>query len=78
MTFSSTARDPAAKYGFPMKIRMPTKLGFKNPKHVMAIAVINNDPAATGRTRATTGSAGCEASPSRSSATRLAKPRAAL
>ncbi len=22
------------KYGFPMKLRMPTKLGFKNPKHI--------------------------------------------
>jgi len=27
------------RYGFPMKIRMPTKLGFKNPKHVMELAV---------------------------------------
>ena len=25
-----------------MRIRIPTKLGFKNPKHVMEIAVINN------------------------------------
>jgi DMSO/TMAO reductase YedYZ molybdopterin-dependent catalytic subunit len=24
-----------------MKVRMPTKLGFKNPKHVMEIAVTN-------------------------------------
>ena len=31
------------KYGFPMKCRMPTKLGFKNPKHVIAIYVQNND-----------------------------------
>lgn len=31
------------KYGFPMKCRMPTKLGFKNPKHVVAIHVTNND-----------------------------------
>jgi DMSO/TMAO reductase YedYZ molybdopterin-dependent catalytic subunit len=30
------------KYGFPMRIRIPTKLGFKNPKHVMELAVINN------------------------------------
>jgi DMSO/TMAO reductase YedYZ molybdopterin-dependent catalytic subunit len=29
------------KYGFPMKIRIPTKLGFKNPKHVMEMAVTN-------------------------------------
>ena len=31
------------KYGFPMKCRMPTKLGFKNPKHVIAIHVTNKD-----------------------------------
>jgi len=33
-----------AKYGFPMKLRMPTKLGFKNPKHVRAIFVTNEYP----------------------------------
>ena len=27
------------KYGFPMKLRIPTKLGFKNPKYVMEMAV---------------------------------------
>ncbi|NVO16517.1 MAG: molybdopterin-dependent oxidoreductase [Rhodoplanes sp.] len=26
-------------YGFPMKLRVPTKLGFKNPKHIVAIEV---------------------------------------
>lgn len=31
-------------YGFPMKLRMPTKLGFKNPKHIMAIEVTNTYP----------------------------------
>ncbi len=31
-------------YGFPMKLRMPTKLGFKNPKHIMAIFVTNMYP----------------------------------
>jgi DMSO/TMAO reductase YedYZ molybdopterin-dependent catalytic subunit len=30
-------------YGFPMKIRMPTKLGFKNPKYVTAMEVTNTD-----------------------------------
>ncbi len=30
-------------YGFPIKIRMPTKLGFKNPKYVTAMWVQNND-----------------------------------
>jgi DMSO/TMAO reductase YedYZ molybdopterin-dependent catalytic subunit len=29
------------KYGFPMRVRIPTKLGFKNPKHVMELAVTN-------------------------------------
>jgi DMSO/TMAO reductase YedYZ molybdopterin-dependent catalytic subunit len=27
------------RHGFPLKVRIPTKLGFKNPKHVMEIAV---------------------------------------
>jgi DMSO/TMAO reductase YedYZ molybdopterin-dependent catalytic subunit len=31
------------RYGYPMKIRMPTKLGYKNPKHVVAMAVTNED-----------------------------------
>lgn len=26
-------------YGFPMKLRVPTKLGFKNPKHVVSVEV---------------------------------------
>jgi DMSO/TMAO reductase YedYZ molybdopterin-dependent catalytic subunit len=33
-----------AKYGYPMKIRMPTKLGYKNPKHVHALYVTNTYP----------------------------------
>ena len=32
------------KYGAPMKLRIPTKLGFKNPKHIMAIFVTNTYP----------------------------------
>ena len=32
------------KYGFPMKLRVPTKLGFKNPKHIMAMFVTNTNP----------------------------------
>ena len=31
-------------YGFPMKLRIPTKLGFKNPKHIMAVYVTNMYP----------------------------------
>src|SRR5437868_598677 len=32
------------KYGFPMKLRIPTKLGFKNPKHIAEIFVTNQYP----------------------------------
>src|SRR5205809_3521152 len=39
MTFRFDGEILPRKYGFPMKLRMPTKLGFKNPKHVMEIAV---------------------------------------
>ena len=31
-------------YGFPLKLRVPTKLGFKNPKHIAAITVTNDNP----------------------------------
>jgi DMSO/TMAO reductase YedYZ molybdopterin-dependent catalytic subunit len=33
-----------ARYGFPMKLRIPTKLGYKNPKHIQAIFVTNTYP----------------------------------
>jgi DMSO/TMAO reductase YedYZ molybdopterin-dependent catalytic subunit len=42
MTLSFDGKELEPKYGYPMRIRIPTKLGFKNPKHVMEIAVINN------------------------------------
>ena len=32
------------KYGYPFKIRVPTKLGFKNPKFVTTIYVTNDRP----------------------------------
>ena len=32
------------EFGFPMKLRMPTKLGFKNPKHIMSLFVTNDYP----------------------------------
>jgi DMSO/TMAO reductase YedYZ molybdopterin-dependent catalytic subunit len=33
-----------ARYGFPLKLRMPTKLGYKNPKHIRAVFVTNTYP----------------------------------
>jgi DMSO/TMAO reductase YedYZ molybdopterin-dependent catalytic subunit len=43
MTFRFDHDVLPRKYGFPMKIRIPTKLGFKNPKHVIALNVTNKD-----------------------------------
>jgi DMSO/TMAO reductase YedYZ molybdopterin-dependent catalytic subunit len=39
LTFDGQTLPP--EYGFPMKLRMPTKLGYKNPKHIQAIFVTN-------------------------------------
>jgi DMSO/TMAO reductase YedYZ molybdopterin-dependent catalytic subunit len=43
LTFKFDDQILSRKYGFPMKCRMPTKLGFKNPKHVIAMHVTNRD-----------------------------------
>jgi DMSO/TMAO reductase YedYZ molybdopterin-dependent catalytic subunit len=43
LTFKFADEILPRKYGFPMKCRMPTKLGFKNPKHVIAMHVTNKD-----------------------------------
>ena len=32
------------RHGFPIKLRVPTKLGYKNPKHIVEIVVSNTDP----------------------------------
>jgi DMSO/TMAO reductase YedYZ molybdopterin-dependent catalytic subunit len=42
MTFKFDDHVLPTKFGFPMRIRIPTKLGFKNPKHVLGLAVLNN------------------------------------
>ena len=42
MTFKFDGQILATKFGFPLRIRIPTKLGFKNPKHVIGMAVLNN------------------------------------
>ena len=44
MAFKYADQILPPKYGFPMKLRIPTKLGFKNPKHIAAIFVSNQDP----------------------------------
>ena len=42
LTYDGQTLPP--RYGFPMKLRMPTKLGYKNPKHIQAIFVTNTYP----------------------------------
>jgi DMSO/TMAO reductase YedYZ molybdopterin-dependent catalytic subunit len=44
MAFKLSDNPLPTKYGFPFKIRIPTKLGFKNPKFVTAIYVTNRNP----------------------------------
>src|SRR6478672_5167790 len=42
MTFKYANQILPRAYGFPMKIRIPTKLGFKNPKYVVSMEVTND------------------------------------
>ncbi len=42
LTYDGQTLPP--EYGYPMKLRMPTKLGYKNPKHIVAIFVTNTYP----------------------------------
>jgi DMSO/TMAO reductase YedYZ molybdopterin-dependent catalytic subunit len=44
LTFRFGGQVLPPKYGFPMKLRVPTKLGFKNPKHIVEIYVTNDYP----------------------------------
>jgi DMSO/TMAO reductase YedYZ molybdopterin-dependent catalytic subunit len=42
MTFKFDDKILPKAYGYPMKIRVPTRLGFKNPKYVVAMEVTND------------------------------------
>ncbi len=44
MAFKFADETLPAKFGYPFKIRIPTKLGFKNPKWVTTIFVTNRMP----------------------------------
>ena len=44
LTLSYDGQPLPPRYGFPMKLRMPTKLGYKSPKHIQAIFVTNTYP----------------------------------
>ena len=44
MALTYDGEELPPKYGYPMKLRMPTKLGYKNPKHIQAIFVTNTYP----------------------------------
>lgn len=44
MAFGLAGETLPTSYGYPFKIRIPTKLGFKNPKFVTAIYVTNQRP----------------------------------
>jgi DMSO/TMAO reductase YedYZ molybdopterin-dependent catalytic subunit len=44
LTFKISDEILAPRYGYPLKLRIPTKLGFKNPKWIMAMYVTNRFP----------------------------------
>lgn len=44
LTLTYDGKTLPREYGFPMKLRMPTKLGYKNPKHITALFVTNSYP----------------------------------
>jgi len=44
LAFTYDGKQLPPKYGFPLRLRMPTKLGYKNPKHIIEIFVTNTHP----------------------------------
>jgi DMSO/TMAO reductase YedYZ molybdopterin-dependent catalytic subunit len=44
LSFTYDGKTLPPEYGYPMKLRMPTKLGYKNPKHIVEIFVTNVFP----------------------------------
>jgi DMSO/TMAO reductase YedYZ molybdopterin-dependent catalytic subunit len=44
LTLDFGAQPLPTRYGYPLKLRVPTKLGFKNPKHIAAVFVSNTNP----------------------------------
>jgi DMSO/TMAO reductase YedYZ molybdopterin-dependent catalytic subunit len=44
LAFEYDGKTLPPEYGYPMKLRMPTKLGYKNPKHIMEMFVTNTYP----------------------------------
>ena len=42
LTYADQTLPP--KYGYPLKLRMPTKLGYKNPKYIQEISITNTYP----------------------------------
>ncbi len=44
LTLSYAGETLPRAYGFPLKLRMPTKLGYKNPKYITALYVTNRYP----------------------------------
>jgi len=44
MALDFRGEELPTKYGFPLRMRVPTKLGFKNPKYITALFVTNDYP----------------------------------
>src|SRR5437870_13742446 len=66
MTFKFGDEILPRAYGFPMKIRVPTKLGFKNPKYVMSMEVTNDYKGGFSEDQGYNSFSGCRSAPSSS------------
>ncbi len=44
LVLTQNGRTLEPRNGYPLKLRMPTKLGYKNPKHIRTITVTNTYP----------------------------------
>jgi len=44
LSFSYDGKTLPREYGYPMKLRIRTKLGYKNPKHIVELYVTNQFP----------------------------------
>jgi DMSO/TMAO reductase YedYZ molybdopterin-dependent catalytic subunit len=60
LTFYFDGEVLPRKYCFPMKLRIPTTLGFKNPKHIGEIGIGNEFNGSCWETLAIIGSAGSQ------------------
>ncbi len=63
LAYGLNDRPLAPDHGAPLRLYSPIKLGYKLTKYLTAMTFTGERPAATGRTRAIPGWAGCDEAP---------------